>query len=184
MLDLKFIRQFPDLVKEGARKKRIAVDLERLLAVDTDARALQTEVDALATLQPHVLARIVRKAIAPFYDETLARRVAEARADWLTALDVNVVSAVMVVKAAHPHLVAGGGGAVVNFASISSNVAQTGRWLYPVSKAAIVQLTRNMAMDLAPDGSVYGIELLDANRQLLVVTNAASGATTEVALGA
>jgi NAD(P)-dependent dehydrogenase (short-subunit alcohol dehydrogenase family) len=30
-------------------------------------------------------------------------------------------------------------------------VAQTGRWLYPVSKAALVQLTRNMAMDLARD---------------------------------
>lgn len=76
---------------------------------------------------------------------------ASPRADWLTALDVNVVSAVMVVKAAHPHLVARGGGAVVNFASISAGVAQTGRWLYPVSKAAIVQLTRNMAMDLAAD---------------------------------
>jgi NAD(P)-dependent dehydrogenase (short-subunit alcohol dehydrogenase family) len=31
-------------------------------------------------------------------------------------------------------------------------VAQTGRWLYPVSKAAILQLTRNQAMDLAPKG--------------------------------
>jgi NAD(P)-dependent dehydrogenase (short-subunit alcohol dehydrogenase family) len=76
---------------------------------------------------------------------------ASPRADWLAALDVNVVSAVMVVRAAHPHLVARGGGAVVNFASISAKAAQTGRWLYPVSKAAIVQLTRSMAMDLAPD---------------------------------
>jgi NAD(P)-dependent dehydrogenase (short-subunit alcohol dehydrogenase family) len=41
---------------------------------------------------------------------------------------------------------------VVNFTSISSKVAQTGRWLYPVSKAALVQLTRNMALDLAADG--------------------------------
>jgi NAD(P)-dependent dehydrogenase (short-subunit alcohol dehydrogenase family) len=73
------------------------------------------------------------------------------RADWIAALDVNVVSMVMVAKAVHPHLVAAGGGAIVNFASISAKVAQTGRWLYPVSKAAIVQLTRNMAMDLAPD---------------------------------
>jgi NAD(P)-dependent dehydrogenase (short-subunit alcohol dehydrogenase family) len=45
-----------------------------------------------------------------------------------------------------------GGGAIVNFTSISSKVAQTGRWLYPVGKAALVQLTRNMAMDLASDG--------------------------------
>ena len=77
--------------------------------------------------------------------------VASPREDWLKALDVNVVSAVMLVRAARPHLVRRGGGAVVNFTSISSKVAQTGRWLYPVSKAALVQLTRNMALDLAPD---------------------------------
>ncbi len=40
---------------------------------------------------------------------------------------------------------------IVNFTSISAKVAQTGRWLYPVSKAALVQLTRSMAMDLAGD---------------------------------
>jgi NAD(P)-dependent dehydrogenase (short-subunit alcohol dehydrogenase family) len=78
--------------------------------------------------------------------------VASPREDWLESLNVNVVSAVMVTKAAHPHLKASGHGAIVNFTSISSKVAQTGRWLYPVGKAALVQLTRNMAMDLAPDG--------------------------------
>ena len=65
---------------------------------------------------------------------------------------MNVVSAVAMAQTAHPHLKASGHGAIVNFASISAEVAQTGRWLYPVSKAALVQLTRNMAMDLAPDG--------------------------------
>ncbi len=74
-----------------------------------------------------------------------------SRADWLTAMNVNVASAVMMVKAALPHLQKSGRGAVVNFTSISSGVAQTGRWLYPVSKAALLQLTRSMAMDLAPD---------------------------------
>ena len=74
-----------------------------------------------------------------------------SRADWLTSFNVNVASAVAMLQAVHPHMVAAGGGAVVNFTSISSRVAQTGRWLYPVSKAAMAQLTRNMAMDLAPD---------------------------------
>jgi NAD(P)-dependent dehydrogenase (short-subunit alcohol dehydrogenase family) len=77
---------------------------------------------------------------------------ASSRADWLESLNVNVVSAVMMAKAVHPQLVARGGGVIVNFTSISSKVAQTGRWLYPVGKAALVQLTRNMAMDLAGDG--------------------------------
>lgn len=73
------------------------------------------------------------------------------RAEWLESLDVNVVGSVMLMQAAREEL-ARNKGAIVNFGSISSRVAQTGRWLYPVSKAAILQLTRNQAMDLAPEG--------------------------------
>jgi len=74
------------------------------------------------------------------------------RADWHATLGVNVVGTVMMTKACRPHMMQRGGGVVVNFSSISAKVAQTGRWLYPVSKAAIAQLTRNMALDLAADG--------------------------------
>jgi hypothetical protein len=42
----------------------------------------QTEIDALATLKPHVLTKIMRDAIAPFYDATLPSRTREARDDW------------------------------------------------------------------------------------------------------
>jgi NAD(P)-dependent dehydrogenase (short-subunit alcohol dehydrogenase family) len=73
------------------------------------------------------------------------------RKDWLDSYNVNVVGGVMMLKAARPHMVKRGGGAVVNFGSISAKVAQTGRWLYPVTKAAILQLSRNEAMDLAGD---------------------------------
>lgn len=76
---------------------------------------------------------------------------ASTRAEWLEALDVNIVGSVMLMQAARAELVRNKG-AIVNFGSISSRVAQTGRWLYPVSKAAILQLTRNQAMDLAPEG--------------------------------
>jgi NAD(P)-dependent dehydrogenase (short-subunit alcohol dehydrogenase family) len=76
---------------------------------------------------------------------------ATTRAQWLAALDVNLVSAVVVTGHARAHLAAAGG-AVVNLTSISSKVAQTGRWVYPASKAALVQVTRSMAMDLAADG--------------------------------
>lgn len=77
---------------------------------------------------------------------------ASPRADWLTALNVNVVSMVEIVRAAYPYLKASEHAAIVNFTSISSKVAQTGRWVYPASKAAIAQLTRSMAMDFAADG--------------------------------
>ncbi|BBA34826.1 short chain dehydrogenase [Methylocaldum marinum] len=73
------------------------------------------------------------------------------RSDWLNAFDVNIVGSVMLMQAARPHLKKHRG-AIVNFGSISAHVAQTGRWVYPVSKAAILQLTRSQALDLAPDG--------------------------------
>lgn len=74
-----------------------------------------------------------------------------SRSDWLKALDVNIVGSVMLMQAARPHLKRHKG-AIVNFGSISARIAQVGRWVYPVSKAAILQLTRNQALDLAPDG--------------------------------
>lgn len=74
------------------------------------------------------------------------------REEWLTALDVNVVSMVETVRHAFDHLVRSPHAAVVNFSSVSGNVAQTGRWTYPASKAAVAQLTRSMAMDLAEHG--------------------------------
>ncbi len=45
MLDIKFIREHADLVKEAARKKRVEVDVDRLLAVDEERRVLAKELD-------------------------------------------------------------------------------------------------------------------------------------------
>jgi hypothetical protein len=122
---------------------------ERVLFVRTDLRD-DGQIDELRarTIDHFGGIDILVNLAASYLDEGAA----SPRADWLESLDVNVVSAVMMARAVHPHMKARGGGAIVNFTSISSKVAQTGRWLYPVSKAAIVQLTRNMAMDLAADG--------------------------------
>src|SRR5262249_38686390 len=43
----------------------------------------QTEIDALATLQPDVLRQIIEAAFAPYYDTSLEERVDEARTDWM-----------------------------------------------------------------------------------------------------
>lgn len=47
MLDIKFIRENTNLVKEGAEKKGIKLDIERLLVVDKERRKLQVKVDQL-----------------------------------------------------------------------------------------------------------------------------------------
>ncbi len=76
--------------------------------------------------------------------------IESTRAEWLQALNTNVVGGAILVQKSLPHMQARGGGAVVNYASISGKVAQPGRMLYAVSKAAILGMTRNQAAALAP----------------------------------
>ncbi len=45
MLDIHFIRENADLIKAGAAKKHIDVDLDRLLAVDDDRKRIRQELD-------------------------------------------------------------------------------------------------------------------------------------------
>ena len=73
------------------------------------------------------------------------------RAEWREALDVNLVSGAIFVQKVAPCMRKRGGGAVVNFASISGKRAQPGRLLYAASKAAIIGATRNEALLLAQD---------------------------------
>jgi seryl-tRNA synthetase len=47
MLDITFIRNNPELIKEGILKKRMKMDLDELLSVDEEVRKLRTEVENL-----------------------------------------------------------------------------------------------------------------------------------------
>jgi seryl-tRNA synthetase len=51
MLDIKFIRENIDLVKAGAAKKHVNVDLDGLLAIDDKRRALLVEVEGMRAKQ-------------------------------------------------------------------------------------------------------------------------------------
>lgn len=73
------------------------------------------------------------------------------RQQWLDAFNINVLSSIELTRAVYSDLKKQQG-SVVNFSSISAGAAQTGRWIYPVSKAAIKHLTKSMAMDFAKDG--------------------------------
>jgi NAD(P)-dependent dehydrogenase (short-subunit alcohol dehydrogenase family) len=72
------------------------------------------------------------------------------REDWLASLNVNLVSAMVFCDKVTPAIAKRGGGAIVNFASISGKRAQPGRMTYSAAKAAMLQVTRNAAMQLQP----------------------------------
>ena len=51
MLDIRFIREHPDLVQAGARKKRIDIDIQHLLELDERRRSLISQVESLKALR-------------------------------------------------------------------------------------------------------------------------------------
>ena len=71
------------------------------------------------------------------------------REQWHHAFDVNVIGAAMLIEKAVPHMTQRGGGAVVIIASISAKRSQPNRLVYPVTKSALLGLTRNSAQLLA-----------------------------------
>ena len=73
-------------------------------------------------------------------------------ADWERALGVNVIGTALMSRFAAEAMKQSGGGAIVNLGSISSFVAQPSFITYSATKGALVQMTRNMAMDLAGFG--------------------------------
>jgi len=79
-------------------------------------------------------------------------RLASDRATWLRSLDTNVVAMARLIDLAAPLMTERGAGAVVNIASISGLRAQPDRVVYPVTKAAVLGLTRNAALALAGQG--------------------------------
>ena len=72
-------------------------------------------------------------------------------ADWARVFGVNVIGYANCVREVLPTFRKAGGGAVVNIASVSSFIAQPEFIPYNSSKGAVAQLTRCLAMDLAPD---------------------------------
>lgn len=67
--------------------------------------------------------------------------------DWDRVLNVNLRGGFLCAKHAIPHMIQDGGGAIVNIASISALVGVLAHAAYNASKAGIVGLSRQMAVD-------------------------------------
>jgi len=70
---------------------------------------------------------------------------------WDRVLAVNLTSCFLVSKHCVPRILKSGGGSIVNMASVQAFAAQKNVVAYAASKGALVQLTRAMAIDHAPD---------------------------------
>lgn len=71
---------------------------------------------------------------------------------WDERMNVNLRSMFFAIQAAAPQMIEAGGGSIINFGSISVQVALGGLAAYVTAKAAAHGLTRTMARDLGGHG--------------------------------
>jgi NAD(P)-dependent dehydrogenase (short-subunit alcohol dehydrogenase family) len=67
-------------------------------------------------------------------------------------LNVNVKGAIYGSRAAIPHMLKQGGGAIVNISSVNGLVSEPFLAIYSASKGAVVMLTKGIALDYAKQG--------------------------------
>ena len=127
-----------EIAAEGGRAQAVAMDV-------TDAGSVRAAFDAIAAWRgvPDVIVNNAGVAVArPLHEQT--------ESDWDGVLDTNLKGAWLVAQEGSRRLVlAGRGGAVVNIASITGERVAGGVAPYCASKAALLQLTKALALELA-----------------------------------
>jgi NAD(P)-dependent dehydrogenase (short-subunit alcohol dehydrogenase family) len=150
------------LVADGARVTVVDVDdagLERAAALGhlvttlhADVSSRDAVVDAVGRAEAAMggLDRVVNSAgifrFAPFLE------ISET--DWRRMLDINLTGTFLVCQATIPRLIAGGGGRIVNVASIAGVRGGANSAHYIASKWGMVGLTKALATEFGPQGVI------------------------------
>ncbi len=117
----------------------VAVAVEADISQQQDARRI-TEEAVRAFSRIDILVNDAAVFVLKGFDTTIE--------EWHRSLGVNVIGTALCTKYAVVEMKKHGG-AIVNLGSISSFIAEPDCFAYSATKAAILQMTRNMAMDLA-----------------------------------
>jgi len=79
MLDVKFIRQYPNKVKEGCQNKQVKVDIDRLLELDKKRREYLKKAESLRA-EENRLSYLISKEVDPTKRDELLQRAQEIKA--------------------------------------------------------------------------------------------------------
>jgi len=69
---------------------------------------------------------------------------------WKKVIDTNVTGAFLTMKACIPHMIRNGGGSIMNISSLGGLRCLPGMVAYCTSKAALIMLTKQAALDYGP----------------------------------
>ena len=149
------------LAAEGAQV--IAGDIrdcaETLTAIKDaggDARAVELDVSDAASCEAMAQAAIeaygridgIINNAALYGGLASGKADAIGETDWQRVMDVNVSGVWRCCKAVIPHMREGGGGSIVNIASLAAVYGMPNALHYATSKAAVIGMTRSMAREL------------------------------------
>lgn len=123
-----FADAFVSLVADVRSREEIASAIDAALA-------LEEKIDVIGNI-----AGVYPPTTLETFDVETYRRV----------FDINVLGVLNVIAAARPRLTEGS--SIVNFASVDAFAVSKGQLLYGASKAAVVMLTKSLALELAPAG--------------------------------
>ena len=149
----------------AATARRLTADGLELCLVDRDVEALRhlaVEVNAnwvvADVTEPRAAERVLAESggvdVLVTAAGAIARRTAEETSDaeWDAALALNLTATFRFCRAAIPAMRGRGGGAIVTVGSGWGLVAGPRAVAYAATKAAVVNLTRALAIDHGPDG--------------------------------
>ncbi len=125
----------------------------RSIAVSTDV----TDTDAVSALVSATLDEFSR--IDVLVNNAGARTAGMGKTlpeiddyDWQLGIDVNLSSQVYCLRAVIPHMVATGGGKIINVASRFGLRGGVENYMYVAAKAGVINITRSLAVTYGPAG--------------------------------
>lgn len=111
---------------------------------------------------------------------TIDRPLEELKVEeWRKVLDVNLTAYFICARTSAKEMKKQGGGSIVNISSVQSVLSEPNSAAYAVSKAAIRQLTRNLAIELAPANIVVNSVSPGFIRAGLSIVNGVDETTTQ-----
>jgi len=125
---------------DGGSAYFFKADVSKSAQVDAAFDAIKSDVGAYDVLFNHAGTIIVK----PLHETT--------EDDYDRLMDINVRSAFLVCRRALPEMVANGGGSVVITASIASELGYALESLYCMTKGAVLQLSRTIAVEYREQG--------------------------------
>lgn len=120
---------------------------EAFVVDTTDEQAVRTAIDAFAAKSGGLDFAMNSAGVAVAGD-----LLETSTADWKWILDINVMGIVYSCRAELPHMMASGGGLVINVASAASFACSSRMSAYNASKAAVVALSETLFQEMAEHG--------------------------------